>query len=109
MDLITIIPLITGFGFLYWAEQLDEDLWYLKMSFHLLFIPLAWLSVDLSLSVVRVLYGGDSQWIERMGLYVNILGWIFFIIGAAYILRLLLSIKTYLQHKKIEREDERYG
>lgn len=108
-EIIAILPLIAGFGFLYWGSQLEEDYNILKLMFQLFFLPLCFLSIHLCIIAVTLLYGSDNATITQLGLFVQILGYVMFLIGLFLLYKIVMEVKDFLLRKKQEKQEEMYG
>jgi hypothetical protein len=100
---------LAGIGFLYWADQLDEEHAVLKLMFQFLYIPLLWLSINFAVIDVGLVYGADAELIARLGDFVYYLGWVFFFFGAYLVYNIFMRLKDWFVERKRRREEERYG
>ena len=109
MDTIILIPLLAAFGFLFWANQLeDEDYAILKLLFQFLFIPLVWLSIHLAIIDVSINYASNSDLIVLLTDFVYYLGWIVFIIGVYYAFIIFNNIKNIILQKREKKREAKY-
>lgn len=109
LAIITILPLLAGFGFLYWASQLDEEWAILKLMFHLFFLPLTFLSIHLAIIDATILYGADQTLIAQLGLFVEITGYVMFLVGLYILYKIIVAIKEFLMRRKEQKKEELYG
>jgi hypothetical protein len=107
--LLSLFPLAAGFGFLYWADQLDVEHDILKLFFQLLFLPLTFLSINFAVIYARLVWAADAELVSLLGISVTILGWIMFIIGAYLVYILFMRVKDVVLRKKQEKMEEKYG
>lgn len=107
LEIIVLIPILTGFGLLYWAEQSEDNI--LKLMFRLIFLPLVWLSIHLAFIDITILYASNADLILTLTELITYTTWVFFIVGAYILYKLLMQVKDWLAKKKSEREDELYG
>jgi hypothetical protein len=107
MDVLVLLPVLAGFGFLYWGSQVEDA--FLKLLFQLLFLPSVLFSVLLGVIDVRLLYASDSELVVALSTFTYILGWIIFIVAAYIIYRLFMFLKDMFLQKKKDKEEELYG
>jgi hypothetical protein len=108
LSMIIFLPVVVAFGFLYWAEQLDEEHGILKLMFQLFFIPLVWIAVNFAVINVRIIYSSDSELVGLLGDFTYYLGWVFFIVGAYIVYNIFIRLKDFIQQRKSEKESEKY-
>lgn len=90
---IVLLPLIVGFGLLYWAFQLSEEHATLKGFFQLLFIPLTLLSILLGIDSVGYFYPQATDLVSQLGNFTEYISYLLYVVGA-YIL-IWLGIKVF--------------
>ena len=108
MDLIILLPVLTGFGLLYWADQLSEEYAVLRLMFQLMFLPLMWIGIHLAIVDIQLVYASNTELIKTLSELVSYLGWVFFIIGGFILYRLLMGVKDFMLKKKQEKEQDMY-
>jgi hypothetical protein len=106
---LSIVPLVVGFGFLYWADQLDVEHDILKLFFQLLFLPLTFLSINFSVIYARLVWAADSELVDLLSLSVEILGWVMFVVGAYLCFILFMRVKDVVLRKRQAKMEEKYG
>lgn len=109
LSMITLLPLLAGFGFLYWADQLDEEHQILKLIFQLFFIPLVFISINFALIDASMVYSSNPELVERLANLTFYLGWLFFGVGVYLCFLVVGRIYDFLSQRKREREEEKYG
>ena len=109
LSMIIFLPIAIGFGFLYWASQLDENHPILALAFQLFFIPLAWISINFALINARLIYSADSELITSLGDLIYYLGWMLFIVGAYLVYNICLNLYDMFLERKRVKEEEKYG
>jgi len=105
--IIIVLPILIGIALMYWGSQLEEDN-ILKLVFQLLLLPLAFININYSITIIGYLYPQLTSLIDGLGDLVYYLGWVLFIVGGVMLLRILLKLKDYLLNKKEKRESEKY-
>ena len=109
INMIILLPIVAGFGLLYWASQLEEDQAILKLMFQLMFIPLIWISSHFAVIDAQINYGSNEAMVTLLSDFVYYLGWVFFIVGAYICLRIFLEIKDWFVTRKKKKQEEKYG
>ena len=106
--LITALPLLAGFGLLYWSSLLDDDEWFLKLAFRFMFIPVLFLSIDFAIIDARLLYGADSVLVVTLTEFAYYFGWLLFGVGVYYCFVALNKAYDIVQQKKADKESAKY-
>jgi len=104
-----LIPLLVGFGFLYWSTILSEDEEILKLVLRLFFIPSALLSLHLAVIYSSLDYLGDAELVTVLSNSALYLSWILLIVGIYYLFMIFKgvydAIISYVAKKKAEQYD----
>lgn len=109
LDTIILVPILAGIGLLYWSSLLeDDDYAILKLLFQLMYIPLVWLSIHLSIIDVSINYASNTDLVTTLSNIVYYLGWIVFIIGVYHAFIIFNNIRKIILQKKIERRESKY-
>ena len=108
MDFIIILPLVFGFGLLYWANGITNEDNILKHFFRLMFFPLMLLSLHFAIIDATLTYASDPALVELISLSVSILGYMIFIIGVYYAFYVLGRVKDFITQKKADNEEGKY-
>lgn len=109
MNIIILLPILSGFGFLYWASQLeDEDYSIIRLLFQLMFIPLMWISINFAAIDASITYASNTDLVSLLGDFVYYTGWIAFIVGAALSFIVLKRLYELIRQKKQSKENEKY-
>lgn len=110
MDIIILLPILSGFGLLYWASQLeDEDYSILRMLFQLMFLPLTWLSIHFAVIDATITYASNTDLVSLLGDFVWYTGWLVFIVGAVWAFIVMKRVYELIMQKRRQREEERYN
>jgi membrane protein implicated in regulation of membrane protease activity len=109
MNIIILLPILSGFGLLYWASQLeDEDYSILRMLFQLMFIPLTWLSIHFAVIDATITYASNTDLVALLGDFVWYSGWIAFIIGSVLSFIVLKRLYELIMQKKEQNESAKH-
>lgn len=109
LAIITLLPILAGFGLLYWGSTLVDDEWLLRLIFQFLFIPLCWISVNLGVIDAKIVYSSDVELVSTLSQLVEYLGYVFFIVGVYYFFRTCKKIYDNVRKGRADREAERHG
>ena len=106
---ITIgLPLLVGFGFLYWSSLLDEDAEVLKLLFRFLFIPFAWLSIHIAVVYARLDYLADPELVEILADLVYYSSIILYLVGFYYLFMIVVNVYLLIMNKREKNSEEMY-
>ena len=108
MEVIVLIPVLIGIGLFFWAEQVRDKHPILALLFQLMFIPLVYLTVDLAMTYVSVVYAANSEIVRVLGDVVYYLGWVIFIIGVYYCFVVMGKIYDIVRQRNNDKEAEMY-
>lgn len=109
MGFIILLPVLVGFGLLYWSSMLDgEDFDVLKLLFRLLFIPLVFLSINFAVIDASLTYASDSALVAMLGSFSEYLGYLFMLVGLYFIYLLAKGILNNIVENKRRREEDRH-
>lgn len=109
MNIIVLLPLLTGLGLLYWSSLLDEDYTLLGFIFQLLFLPLAVVSIQLGVIDASIYYASNSDLVKTLADFTYYLGWLIYSVGAFILMVVVLKVKDMLIAKRNAKKEERYG
>jgi hypothetical protein len=109
LAIITLLPVLVGFGLLYWGSLLSDDDWFLRLAFQLLFIPLCWLSINLGVINAKIVYASDIELVTAISSMAEYLGYLFLVVGVYYFFRTLGMVHDIIMQKKADKEDEMHG
>jgi hypothetical protein len=109
MDSMILIPLITGVGFIFWANDLKEEHPFLALLLQLMFIPLVFLSIHLAVIQATILYSSNAQLVTTLTSMVEYLSWILFGIGAYYLFIAMGRAKDMVMKKRQDDYNKKYG
>lgn len=101
MAIIILLPILTGFGLLYWASEIEDRL--MKLFFRILFLPLVLLSIHFAIIDATIVYGSNTELIKTLADFVTYTGWIIFIFGAYLCYTVIAEVYQYL---KLRREQK---
>ena len=108
LALLIFVPVFVAFGFLYWGSLLSDDDWFLKRVFQLFFIPLAWLSLNFAVIYIKLVYSSDVELVALLGDFVEYLGYVFFMIGVYYVIKIMIEVKNGLSMSRQNKKDAMY-
>ena len=106
-SLVIALPLLIGFGLLYWSSQLDEEN-ILILIFQGLFIPLSWLSIHFAVMFASINYALNPEIIELLANLSYYLGWLMFIFGIVYIFKIGQVIYQTVNGSVSNKQGEKY-
>lgn len=109
MDAIVLIPLISGFGLLFWADMNKEEHPILCLMFQLMFIPLIFLTVKLGIAEATISYSSNADLVSTLADVTYYFGWLMFGIGAYYAFIIMGKAKDIVMQKRAERYNKKYG
>lgn len=109
LGFLALLPLLFGFGLLYWANNLDEELSWLKLLFRLLFIPLFLLAVRFGLAGVSAVYPTNSELVTLLADVTYYVGWLLYIVGACLLIYIVWMVVKLAVGKKVEKNNAKYG
>jgi len=104
-----LIPLLVGFGFLYWSSVISDDEEILKLILRLFFIPSAWLSLHLATIYASLDYLGDVELVETLANNTLYLSWLLYIIGFYYIFMIIGKCYTAIMSYVAQKKEEKYA
>ena len=102
VGIIVLLPLILGFLLMYWATNLGDDHNVLRILIYLSPIPLFFMSYKYAVIVLDKFYILDTL-IGSMSDDIYIIGLIFFVIIAYFILYLIVKTINYIGQKQEEK------
>ncbi len=109
MDAIILLPIISGFGLLFWADMVKEEHPMLTLMLQFMFIPLTFLSVQLGVEQVAISYASDSAMVETLTNVSYYIGWLMFGIGAYYAFVIMGKARDIVIQKRSDKQDKMYG
>lgn len=109
LSIIVLLPVLVGFGLLYWSSLLSEDYELLGMVFQLMFLPLSLLSIQFGIIDATIIYASDSVLVEQLGMFAYYLGWLIYGVGAFILMVIVLKVKDMLLAKRAAKQEEKYG
>ena len=109
LAIIVGLPLLAGFGLLYWADQVKEDAPILALVFQLMFLPCIFLSITFAVQYLTLVYGAYSDMVITLSEFAYYFGWLFFIVGLYLLYVLVKKIVAWFTEKKKAREEKLYG
>jgi len=109
LAIIVGLPLLAGFGLLYWADQIREGSPLLALVFQLMFLPSVWLSITFGVEYLALVYGSASDMTVTLAEFASYLGWILFLIGLILLYGIVKEIVSWFNKKKQKKQEELYG
>jgi hypothetical protein len=108
MNIIILLPILSGFGLLYWATQLEEDYAILKLLFQLMFVPFCWLSIHFAVIDATITYASNTDLVSLLADVAYYLGWVAFIIGVAICFIIFKNLYNLIMQKRKSKKEARY-
>jgi len=109
MDAIILIPLMSGFGLLFWADMVKEEHPILTLMLQFMFIPLIFLSVNLGVEEAAITYASNTALVATLADITYYFGWLMFGIGLYYAFVIMGKAKDVVMQKRAERYNKKYG
>lgn len=103
-----LLPILVGFGMLFWSSMLSEEEEDLKLIFRLFFIPCVWLSLHIATIYAHLDYTADSELIIILSDIVKYTSWLIWIIGAYYIFFILKKLYDVIMNNKTKEASDKY-
>ena len=109
MDATILLPILSGFGLLFWSDQIREEHPILSLAFQLMFIPLIFLSIHLGIIEATITYAADTELVKVLSEVSYYYGILMFLIGVYYFFIIITKIKEALLQKRQQKMEEKYG
>ena len=109
MGFIIWLPLLAGFGFLYWSSLLDGEDWdVFKLMLRLMFLPLTFLSIHFAIIDATLTYASNSDLVSTLAMFAEYLGYLMYLVGLYILYVLIKGVVRNLQGKKMSEEADRH-
>jgi hypothetical protein len=109
MNIIILLPVLAGFGLLYWAKCIEEEHEYLALAFQFMFLPLTFLAIHLAVVDATITYAADTELVTTLANMSYYLGWLLFIIGIYYSFVAMGKAYNLVLQKKQEKQEAKYN
>lgn len=109
MDATILLPILSGIGLLFWADQVKEEHPILSLIFQLMFIPLVFLSVHLGVIEASITYASNAALVETLANVTYYFGWVMFGVGAYYAFIIMAKAYDIVMQRKEKKRERMYG
>ena len=106
--MIIILPLLVGFGCLYWSSLLDTEHAILQLILQLIFLPFALISINISAAVISIDYASNATIVQALASFSLYLSWIMFAIGCYLAFTLMYRLYTMVKDVNLEHKRGMY-
>lgn len=109
MDATILIPILSGIGLLFWADQVKEEHPLLTLMFQLMYIPLIFISIHLGVAEATITYASNTELVKTLANTTTYLGYVMMIVGAYYVFQIIIKIKDIVLERRQAKHERRYG
>jgi hypothetical protein len=109
LGLLIFLPIIIGFGLMYWGSQLEEDHWFLKLLFQMLFLPLVLISINFGVLGTMQLYPSNFELVNLLTDVAYYTSWTLALVGFYSCLYIIWMVVKVTNAAGKLKQDEKYG